>query len=97
MFEAAPHSSAFYVTARESADHVRRVFGEVAVIDARSGSRFSEPALLEQTIVTAVRDGATRVVIDGLEAFANQWGSDRAVGLFKRVCPRLFDLGAILF
>jgi transcriptional regulator with XRE-family HTH domain len=90
--------TAVYVTARATEATIRRAFGaDMMVVDARSGSRFSDPVLLEQTIFTAAKEGAGRVVIDGLESFARQWGSDRAIGFFKRVCPRLFDLGAIAY
>jgi transcriptional regulator with XRE-family HTH domain len=89
---------AVYVTALATPATTRRNFGaELMVVDARPGSRSSDPILLEQTIVTTSKAGANRVVIDGLDVFARQWGTDRAIGFFKRVCPRLFDLGAIAY
>ena len=99
MLAAAPGGAPpVHVTARESEAQLKTRFGAaVRVIDARPGSNLSDPVLLEQTIVTAVMSGATRVVVDGLAPFAQQWGLDRAVGFFKRVCPRLFDLGAIAY
>ena len=35
--------------------------------------------------------------MDGLAPLAGQWGLDRAVAFFRRVCPRLFDLGVIAY
>lgn len=95
---APPGARVVHVTSHEAEAQVRARLGEGAVvIDARVGSRFSDPALLEETIITAVRNGAARVIIDGLVRFARRWGPDRALGFFKRVCPRLFDLGAIAY
>jgi transcriptional regulator with XRE-family HTH domain len=89
---------ALHVTGRETGTQVRKRLGDrVEVIEARSGSNLSDPAVLEQRIIGDVRNGATRVVIDGLAPFARQWGPERAVAFFKRVCPRLFDLGAIAY
>jgi transcriptional regulator with XRE-family HTH domain len=99
MLRATPSDAApLHVTTSETEAQLKKRFGEhVAVIDARVGSSFSDAVLLEDAIVSAVRNGTTRVVIDGLAPFASQWGLDRAVGFFRRVCPRLFDLGAIAY
>jgi transcriptional regulator with XRE-family HTH domain len=87
-----------HVTGRETPAAVsKRLGARVDVIDARSRSPLSDAVVLEQTIVSEVRKGATRVVFDGIAPFANQWGLERAIGFFKRVCPRLFDLGAIAY
>ena len=93
-----PGDRALHITGRETKSQVTQRLGDrVEVVDARRGSRLSDAALLEQLIVTEVRNGASRVVFDGLAPFAQQWGLERAVGFFKRVCPRLFDLGAIAY
>ncbi|MBW3610769.1 MAG: helix-turn-helix domain-containing protein, partial [Actinobacteria bacterium] len=73
----------------------------------RRRPRFSEDAaatsapLATTDLPPAARTGTSRaakdVVIDGLAAFARRWGTDRAVGFFSRVCPRLFDLGALAY
>lgn len=99
LLSAAPNAErVLHVTGRETASAVTQRLGtRVEVIEARSGSSLSDPVMLEQTIVTEVRNGATRVIVDGLAPFARQWGLDRAVAFFKRVCPRLFDLGAIAY
>ena len=94
----ASNERALHVTGRETAAQVKTRLGDrVEVIDARTGSPLSDMVVLEQTIVTEVRNGATRVIFDGLAPFAHQWGLERAVAFFKRVCPRLFDLGAIAY
>ena len=99
MLEATPDDArAVHVTSRENVAQIRDRFGDrIVVVDARAGSRFSDPVLLEETLIAAAKDGTTRIVIDGLAPFAHQWGLDRAIGFFKRLCPRLFDLGAIAY
>ena len=98
LLDASPSERALHVTGRESGAEVRSRLGDrVEVIDARSGSNLSDMVVLEETIVSEVRRGASRVVFDGLAPFADQWGPERAVAFFKRVCPRLFDLGAIAY
>ena len=99
MLSAAPASDKAVLCERAATEAAtRRTFGaDVIAIDARSGSRFSDPILLEETIYTTAKKGASRVIIDGLESFAQQWSTDRAIGFFKRLCPRLFDLGAIAY
>jgi transcriptional regulator with XRE-family HTH domain len=99
MLAATPEGErAIHVTSRDTEARIRGPVGDrVEILDARPGSHMSDPVLLEQTVVTEVRDGATRVVIDGLAPFARQWGLERAVAFFRRVCPRLFDLGAIAY
>ncbi|MDP9404295.1 MAG: helix-turn-helix domain-containing protein [Actinomycetota bacterium] len=69
----------------------------VKVLDARPEGRFADPLLLEQTLVNAARESPGRVVVDGLHVFARRWGARRALGFFTRLCPRLFDLGAIAY
>ena len=99
LLDATPASErALHITGRETpAAVMKRLDGRVEVIDARSGSRLSDVVVLEQMIVSEVRNGVTRVIFDGLAPFADQWGSERALGFFKRICPRLFDLGAIAY
>lgn len=93
-----PGERAVHVTSRETKAQVAARFGPaLKVVDARSGSRLGDPVLLEETLVGEARAGATRVVVDGLAPLARRWGLDRAVGFFRRVCPRLFDLGAIAY
>lgn len=99
MVEATPREQrVVHVTGRETAATVKARLGErIDVLEAKTGSPLSDPAVLEQTIVTQARNGATRIVVDGLAPLARQWGLERAVAFFRRVCPRLFDIGAIAY
>lgn len=99
MLAATPSGErAIHVATQETAAEVSARLGDgPKVIDARPGSRLSDPVLLEETLVNEARNGASRVAVDGLGALANQWGLERAVAFFRRVCPRLFDLGAIAY
>ena len=74
-----------------------RVGTHCDVVDARPRSRLGDPVTLEQTLVEAATAAPTRIVLDGLDAFAQRWGHKKALGFFSRVCPRLFDLGSIAY
>lgn len=88
---------AYVTTAAAPAEIRKRAGAEVRVLDARPRSRLSDPVILEQTILAAASDGAALVVIDGLDDLARRWDPKRAVGFFKRVCPQLFDRGAVAY
>ena len=90
---------AFYVTAGSDPARVQaRVGPSVTVVDARARGRFGDAAVLETAIIEGVRANPPGyVVIDGLVQFARRWGSAKAVAFFSRVCPRLFDLGAVAY
>ena len=88
----------WYVTTEASPGELGRRFGSgTTVLDARPNGKFADPVLLEQTLVEAARESPGRVAVDGLHVFARRWGGPRALGFFTRVCPRLFDLGAIAY
>lgn len=87
----------YVTTAASPAELKRRLGPGVTVLDARPEGKFADPALLEQTLVGASRDAPGRVAIDGLHVFARRWGPQRALAFFTRVCPRLFDHGAIAY
>ena len=54
--------------------------------------------MLETAVIEAARSHPPgSVVIDGLAAFARRWGTAKAIAFFSRVCPRLFDLGAVAY
>jgi transcriptional regulator with XRE-family HTH domain len=99
MLSSAPADEpSVYVTALAFATDLRRTFhDDLIVIEARAGSPFSDPILLEQAIFSAATKGAMRFVFDGLDSFVRHWGAARAIGFFKRVCPRLFDAGTIAY
>ena len=98
MLDALPGSvKAIHVTATDSEAEVRsRIGAGPVVVNAHPGAPMSDPNVLEQFLVNEARSDAA-IVIDGLAPFARQWGLERAVGFFKRVCPRLFDLGALAY
>jgi transcriptional regulator with XRE-family HTH domain len=90
-------SKVLYVSTDAPPARLKERIGAGDIIDARTGSRHADPILLEQMILSAAKAGAKRVVIDNLDSLARRWDTKRAVGFFKRVCPRLFDLGAIAY
>lgn len=89
----------FYVTAApEPAKLHDRLGPGVTVLDARARGPYGDPAVLETAIIEGARSQPPGyVVIDGLVQFARRWGPARAVAFFSRVCPRLFDLGAVAY
>ena len=86
-----------YVTA--SSDPVRlrsRLDPAVTILDARPRGAYGQAAALEMAILE--RAGGTPpgcVVVDSLDRLARRWGAPRAAAFFSRVCPRLFDVGAV--
>ncbi|HEX2042818.1 MAG TPA: helix-turn-helix domain-containing protein [Acidimicrobiales bacterium] len=89
----------FYVTAGTAPDRLReRLHPAVTVLDARARGPLGNPALLERAILEGAGGSPPGcVVVDSLDRLARRWGGDRAVGFFSRVCPRLFDLGALAY
>lgn len=75
----------------------RRLGPHITIIDARPGKKFADPVLLEQTLIEAARASLGRFAIDGLDAFVHRLGAARALGLFSRICPQLFDIGAVAY
>ena len=87
-----------YVTTTETPAQVAERFGPaVTVLDARAGRPFADPVRLETTLIESARVSPGRVAIEGLDAFARRLGAQRGVALFSRICPQLFDLGAIAY
>ena len=91
--------AAFYVTAGPDPTRLAARRGTaVTGIDARARGRYGDAAVLETAIIEAARANPPGyVVIDGLVKFARRWGAAQAIAFFSRVCPRLFDLGAIAY
>ena len=85
-----------FVTTDEEPGRVRRRVGDVEIFDARPGKAHSDPTTLERTVLERGAAGA-RVVIDNLDAFVRRLRGERALGLFSRICPQLFDAGAICY
>lgn len=89
----------FYVSAASEPTRVQARFGSgVTVLDARARGPYGDAAALETAIIEGARSNPPGyVVIDGLVRLASRWGSAKAVAFFSRVCPRLFDLGAVAY
>ena len=88
---------AAYVTLRETPAAVRARVGEhVRVLDARSGKPLRELVALERAVLAAAAP-SSRIVIPDFDELARRAGLDRAVAFFSRVCPQLFDVGAIAY
>lgn len=85
-----------FVTTGEDPVHIRRRLGDVEILDARRGKAYADPIRLERAVLERGAPGA-RVVIDGLDAFVRRLRNERALGLFSRICPQLFDAGAICY
>lgn len=87
-----------YVTTSSAPAEISDRFGpHVAVLDARPGRRFADLVRLEQTVLETARAARGRFVLEGLDAFARRQGAERALGVFTRTCPQLFDLGSIAY
>ena len=90
---------AFYVsTGPDPAKLQARLGAGVTVMDARARGLYGDAAVLETALIEGTRSHPPGyVVIDGLASFARRWGPAKAVAFFSRVCPRLFDLGAVAY
>jgi transcriptional regulator with XRE-family HTH domain len=87
-----------YVTTTDTPPQVEKRLGpHVTILDARPERPFADPLHLEQTLVESARAVPGLVVVEGLDSFARRLGAKRALGLFSRICPQLFDLGAIAY
>lgn len=88
-----------YVTTSRRPELVReRVGPGVLVLDARPRRSHAAPDVLEQALLEVCSSAAPAcVVIDGLEALSRRWGPERGLAFFSRVCPRMFDAGAIAY
>ncbi|MDQ4096518.1 MAG: helix-turn-helix transcriptional regulator, partial [Actinomycetota bacterium] len=88
-----------YVTGASDPAKLRSRLGpSITILDARSRSAYATIGPLEDAIVEAASGTPPGcIVIEGLERFARRWGAERAVAFFSRVCPRLFDIGALAY
>lgn len=57
----------------------------------------SEADELEAILLDVGTGEDPRVVIDGLDDLAARWGAPATVAFYRRVCPRLLDLGALAY
>ena len=100
LAEAAARGDAcFYVSADPDQGALRGRLGPgVTLFDAAARGPYAQPAVLERAIIEGVVGNPPGyVVVDGLVQFARRWGPAQAVAFFSRVCPRLFDLGAVAY
>jgi transcriptional regulator with XRE-family HTH domain len=75
-----------------------RVGAGVTVLDARPRQRHADPVVLEQTLMEFCASPLPAcVVLGGLNDLARRWRPERALAFFSRVCPRMFDAGAIAY
>jgi transcriptional regulator with XRE-family HTH domain len=89
----------FYVTTGpDPAKLAARLGPAVTVFDARPRGPYGDAAVLETAIIEGARSRPPGyVVVDGLAQLSRRWGAAKAIAFFSRVCPRLFDLGAIAY
>lgn len=52
-------------------------------------------AALERILTSDDLVEGTRLVVDGLDDLLTRWGAPETVAFYRRVCPRLLDLGTI--
>ncbi len=91
--------SCFYVSAGPDSGRLQARLGSgVTILDARARGPYAQAGVLEMAIIEGVRANPPGfVVVDGLVQFARRWGAAKAVAFFSRVCPILFDLGAVAY
>jgi transcriptional regulator with XRE-family HTH domain len=92
------HLSAF-VTLTNSAAEVESAYpGIEVVLDARPGTPLEDPNALLVAIRQRCRPFERDLILfDSLEAMAERWGEDGALGFFMHTCPLLLELGAIAY
>lgn len=67
----------------------------VELIDGRPGRPHADLVTLERELIHRGSRPDARIVIQDPDTFVSRLGSKAALGLFSRICPRLFDQGAI--
>jgi len=90
-------AAAVYVTTRVAPERVRQeVASAVKIIDARPGKPDADAVALERAVVDRATAGDF-VVVDHLDDLVRRYGPGRALLLFSRICPHLFDVGAVCY
>lgn len=69
----------------------------VNVIDASHLGSEDPIEALESILLDPSLTIDTRLVIDGLDEVVARWGAPAAVQLYRRICPRLFDIGCLAY
>ncbi|QGG93674.1 XRE family transcriptional regulator [Actinomarinicola tropica] len=57
----------------------------------------ADAAEVERTLLDHPDPVGARLVVDGLDALVARWGAPATVAFYRRVCPRLLDLGTIAY
>ena len=98
FFDAAPNDAvSLFITTREAPDRLRKRLGGAAkILDARPGKAYADAVTLERAVLEQATPGAF-VVIDHLDDLVRRYRDERALLLFSRICPRLFDAGAVCY
>src|SRR5688500_1922723 len=87
-----------YVTTEIAPTRLRSELGEaLRVLDARPGRALADPTDLETRMLDEARRAPGRIVVDSLDTFVRRSGRPRALGLFSRTCPQLYDIGALAY
>ena len=87
-----------YVTTGVTPAKLRTTFGEeLRVLDARAGRALADVLELEQRMLHEARRTPGRILVDNLDTLIERVGRSRALGLFTRVCPQLYDIGALAY
>ena len=88
-----------YVATKSTPAGLRDRLGEgVEILDARPRGEHGSPMALEQALLHPVRSAPlAAIVVDGLDRLVRRWSTERALGVFTRVCPRLFETGTIAY
>ncbi len=91
--------SCTYVTTDQPPAALRDRLGpHVTVLDARARGDHRDPGVLEHALVERAKASPLAcVVVEDLHGLARRWDRPRALGFFSRVCPMLFDLGAVAY
>ncbi len=91
-------SCTYVTTSVPPVDLRGRLGSHVSVLDARARGDHRHPGVLEQALVQLAKESPPAcVVVEDLHGLARRWDRQRALGFFSRVCPMLFDLGAVAY
>jgi len=70
---------------------------EVDIVDGRPGRPHADLVTLGREIIHRGSQPGARIVIRDLDTLVSRVGAKASLGFFSRICPRLFDLGALAY